>query len=171
MRASLLLLLLIGCGDPVVFYGYEPDTGLSSGCPSGYAEASSAEAGFTTFLLDGLAVSVQLDTSAGDDDGPATCVGDAGTSAIMRLVSAGEPYATLTYTSTEAGTFGLSELPGSMKLDVFGGDAVNAFGATDWTVGSFTVFSVGSSFEFGFNGEGNHDNTPLVLSFSATVEP
>lgn len=173
MRASpFLMILLLGCTDPV------PDSGGSdnndteaASCPSGYSEASAATAGFTNFRLDGLYVTVELDTDVTVDGQAAACVNEAGTNAILSVTAADEPYATLTFASEETGTFVVGEFTGTMTLNVTGGDSPATFSTVDFTFGTFSVVQVGSTFEYGFTGEGNVGGRPLGLTFAAVVSP
>lgn len=172
MRALLLLGFTITAGcdlRPVPTTGQD-DSGDAT-CPqAGWVPATDARLTMTSFVLDGMGITVGFEPGAVYETGPSACVDPEGGGAAFTFAVAGEPYGTVTMIAPETGGLTVGA-DGSFEVTLFGEDPPITFGNSTWVLGSWDVQSLLPFAVTVTNAQAQDAGRALAFSFTAEAAP
>ena len=188
MRLVPTLLLLVGCEawleTDTDVPEWQPETGdtadtdtdtdsgtAATGCPNGWAEASSVQISVQTFALDGLQRSAVLSTRTYKDVSPA-CVSSDGHEVQVLLAVDDDDVAWVRSLGDGPTNESLTTASG-VEVDAFGHAPATAFGPGDWITGTWMISqdTASGSWIHAINGQARVDTATVALTVTIAVKP
>jgi len=145
MRSSLLFLLpclaIYAACDDDFWETDDVDTSSppAASCPTNMVPTSEVDLWVSTFLFDGFGRTLSINPSEVHDGQYAACVEESGAKARLLLHFGDIPYAWLTLTTTDQGTYPLNDGAGSVHIRLVGEPDGPTYGTGQWTGGSWLI--------------------------------